>query len=296
MPKIAIVWDFDGTLSPEDSTTKAVEILNGDKPGSEFWDYIESLRGDKKKPEWEHVLASNAPIWMYALSRLAFNKKVPLNTEFFRTFVAPEIKLFANVPTFLRKLKDLQDGAAFCAVDLEIHHFVVSAGLKDLVELVFPENLITWTFGCRYTVVAYEGHEDEPESIPVFCMDETVKTRSLFEISKGSFDDESKPVNTRVEQRDRWVPFTDIIYVGDGPTDIPALSLVRDKGGTGIVVYDPNKKPGEVNKRLKQMRLDGRADLITPADFKLSGELFRYISSRCEQVRQRHLSAKPIGL
>ncbi len=71
MANIAIVWDFDGTLSPDDSTTKTVEILDGNKPGSEFWNYIKSLRGDSRKPQWEHVLASDAPIWMYALSRLA---------------------------------------------------------------------------------------------------------------------------------------------------------------------------------------------------------------------------------
>jgi hypothetical protein len=104
MPNIAIVWDFDGTLTPSDSTTKVAEILDG-KSGGEFWAYVKNLRGDKKTPKWEHVLASDAPIWMYALSRAAFKKRVPLNTEFFEKFVSSQIKLYGSVLSFLRKTK-----------------------------------------------------------------------------------------------------------------------------------------------------------------------------------------------
>jgi 2-hydroxy-3-keto-5-methylthiopentenyl-1-phosphate phosphatase len=294
VPHIAIVWDFDGTLSPDDSTTKTVEVLDGDNPGSEFWDYIKSLRGDKRKPQWEHVLASDAPIWMYALSRLAFKHKAPLNPEFFREFVLPRIELYPKVINFLRKLKSLNQDSKFVAVNLSVHHFVVSAGLKELVEQVFPQELVTWTFGCRYTVIAYEGHKDEPESIPVFCMDETVKTRSLFEISKGSFDDPEKEVNTRLEPHDRRVSFENVIYVGDGPTDIPAMSLVRDKGGLGVAVYDPSKEKKDVNRRLKQLRMDQRADLVTPADFSMSGDLYRFLRARCIQIRQRYEAAQSV--
>jgi len=294
MANIAIVWDFDGTLSPEDSTTKTVEILDGDTPGNEFWDYIKSLRGDRRKPSWEHILASDAPIWMYSLSRLAFKKRVPLNAEFFRKFVLPSINTYSKVTPFLEKIKSLEKSEDFRQVDLQIHHFVITARLKELVEQVFPNNLVTWTFGCRYTVTAHEGHQDEPESIPVFCMDETVKTRSLFEISKGSFNDPSKQVNTRVEDKHLWVPFKNVIYVGDGPTDVPALSLVRDKGGIGIAVYNPTLDTDAVNNRLKQMRLDKRADLITPADYSLSGELFKYLKTRCIQIRQRYEAEKSL--
>lgn len=285
---IAIVWDFDSTLSPIDSTTKTVEILQEGKSGSEFWHYIKSLRGDASEEDWEHILASDAPIWMYSLSRLAFEKNVPLNKEFFQKFVVKEIPLFPNVENFLKAIKSFEQDPRYKKVGLEVHHFVVSAGLKDLIDLVFPEGLITYTFGCRYVVVAYKDQPNIPESVPVFCMDETMKTRSLFEISKGSFADKDKPVNTRVEASDLWAPFSNIIYIGDGPTDIPALSLTRYNGGVGIVVFDPAKKAGDVEKRLKSMRLDKRADLITSANYEKNGELFQYIETRCLQICQRY--------
>lgn len=294
MPNIAIVWDFDNTLSPEDSTTKTVEILQGGKTGGDFWKYIKSLRGDAKKPSWEHVLASDAPIWMFALSRLASEKSVPLNAEFFKKFVLPHISLFPNVVQFLQRIKSLEKRKDFKKNDLEIHHFVVTAGLKDLIEQVFPDKLITSTFGCRYTVIASKDDINNPESVPVFCVDETMKTRSLFEISKGAFHDPNKQVNTRVPEANLWAPFRDMIYIGDGPTDVPALSLTRDRGGIGVVVHDPNKTDDEVNKRLKSMRLDRRADLITKADFSFGGELFEYIQARCIHIKHRYEAEKSI--
>jgi len=288
MPKIALVWDFDGTLTPDDSTTKTVEVLQKNQTGNEFWNYIKSLRGDTKKSEaeWQHILASDAPIWTYSLARIAARKKVPLNKEFFKQFILPDIKLYPGVVEFLTALKDLSGKKEYKKLDIQIHHFIVSAGLKDLIEQVFPAGLITHTFGCRYEVVINKDHPDEPESIPVFCMDETMKTRSLFEISKGSFEDEKKPVNAKIEDKHLWAPFSNMIYIGDGPTDIPSLALTRTKGGLGIVVYNPTAPNEKVNGKLKEMR--SRMDFVSQANFALNGELFNYMKNRCEQIRQKY--------
>lgn len=294
MPNIAIIWDFDGTLTPQDSTTTVVEILDTSVSGKNFWKTVKSLRGDEKRPEWRHVLASDAPIWMYALSRIAFAKRIPLNAEFFGTFVKPHISLYPGVAAFLRKLKLLEETRLLKEASLKIHFFIITAGLKDLVELLLPPGLITWTFGCRYQVDAYNGDPEQPESIPVFCMDETMKTRSLFEISKGSFDDKNRSVNVRVLPEDRWAPFQNMIYVGDGDTDVPALSLVRSQGGLGVAVYNPLQPKDSVDKRLRQMRLDKRTDLITPADFDEGGEMFDFMRMRCLQVAQRYRAERSV--
>jgi 2-hydroxy-3-keto-5-methylthiopentenyl-1-phosphate phosphatase len=293
MPNIAIVWDFDGTLTPQDSTTKVVDILQSGK-ADDFWKTVKSLRGDGRRPQWRHILASDAPIWMYALSRIAFAQRVPLNTEFFEQFIKPHIELYPNVASFLRKLKLLEETKLFKAAKIEIHFFIVTAGLQELVELLLPVDLVRWTFGCRYQINAYEGDRARPESIPVFCMDETMKTRSLFEISKGSFADRNKSVNIRVREEDRWALFRDMIYVGDGDTDVPSLSLVRSQGGMGIAVYDPKKPKDAVEKRLRQMRLDRRADLITPANFDSNSELFNFLSARCTQIAQRYRAEQSV--
>jgi hypothetical protein len=200
----------------------------------------------------------------------------------FRTFP------YDGAAAFLRKLKLLEETSLFKTTKVEIHFFIITAGLKELVELVLPQGLITWTFGCRYKIVVSPEAEDEPESVPVFCMDETVKTRSLFEISKGSFRDKEHSVNRRVAESELWAPFENILYIGDGDTDVPALSLVRNQGGLGVVVYDPAKSKQEVDRRLKTMRLDKRADLITPAKFGVKDELFEYLAARCRQIALRY--------
>jgi len=298
MPNIALIWDFDGTLMPErphDSTTKVVETLKGAGEGGPFWAAIKSLRGDNPDSSWEHVLAMDAPIWMYSLSRLAGINKVPLNREFFGKFVLPQITLFPKVLEFLQAFKDLEKKPEFKKLNLEIHHFIVTAGLKDLVEQVFPSGLVKWTFGCRYTVVIDNDHPAEPESVPVFCMDETAKTRSIFEISKGAFCNKEIKVNTKVDEANLWAPFNNIVYIGDGGTDVPSLSLVRSKGGLGVAVFDPEKPKEKIQEKLSGMRLDKRADLITPADFSIGGELFTYLQTRCIQIRQRYEAAERVA-
>lgn len=294
MPNIAVVWDFDGTLTPSDSTTTVVEVLRGDGRGDEFWKYVKSLRGDQRKPKWEHVLASDAPIWMYALSRTAFSKRVPLNEEFFKAFVLPKISLYPEVASLLRKIRLLAETKSFKSVQLDIHFFIITAGLEDLVKQALPDGLVTRTFGCRYEIIVTPGNEAEPESVPVFCMDETMKTRSLFEISKGSFLLENQSVNKRVAKENLWAPFENIIYVGDGETDVPALSLVRSHGGLGIALYNPAKPRKEIEKRLRSLRLDKRADLIAPAEFSEGGELFEYLNVRCKQICQRYQAEQSV--
>ncbi len=232
-------------------------------------------------------MASDAPIWMHYLSRLASSKNIPLNKEFFTKFVVDQVNLYPGVVDFLRATRDLEKAARFRKMGINIHHFIVSAGLKELIEECFPKNLITWTFGCRYTVT-YEESKEMPISVPVFCMDETMKTRSIFEIAKGTFNDQQKGVNTRVAPEKMWCPFPNMIYIGDGPTDVPALSLVRDRGGLGVAVYDKAKSAADVKKRLRQMSLDRRTDLITKADYSLQGELYKFIQTRCIQILQRY--------
>ena len=285
MPNIAIVWDFDGTLIPDDSTTKVAKFLGAE---DDFWDTIKRLRGDKGRPKWEHILASDAPIWMYSLARMADANQIPLNSQVFKELILPQVNLYPNVIPFLRNIKALSKTVRFNNLGIEIHHFVVSAGLKNLVEQTFPQKLVTHTFGCRYEVI-YDKAEDTIRNVPVFCMDETMKTRSLFEISKGSFqDNKRRGVNVKVPENKLWAPFSNMIFIGDGDTDVPALSLTRSKGGKGLVVYNPATGIGKRNAKLKAMRANKRADLITAADFKINSELHQYITSYCETVRQRY--------
>ena len=284
---ISIVWDFDGTLSPKDSTTMVIEALEGGTGGKEFWKFVKYLRGDLTSNDWEHVLAADAPIWMWALSRIAYLNRIPLTKTYFQT-IHSKIELYPGVKEFLKGIKKLSDREEFKRTKTRIFHFVVSAGLSELIRLVFTEELVKHVWGCRYQAIMEDG-SDAPESVPVFCMDETMKTRALFEISKGSFE---KPhechVNKRVSEENRFCSFKDMIYVGDGFSDVPALSLVRSQGGMGIIVFDSSLSRPDRSVKINPLKQDRRADLITEADFSRSGELFKTVKAKCLQIQQKH--------
>ena len=120
-------------------------------------------------------------------------------------------------------------------------------------------------------------------------MDKTTKTRSLFEINKGCFlDDAEYSVDDLLPKEKEWCPFENMIYIGDGDTDIPAFSLVKSRGGMSIGVYNKEDKSKTALERVQKMREGQRIDLFTPADFSLDGDLFKYISIRCEQIARRY--------
>ena len=169
-----------------------------------------------------------------------------------------------------------------------MHQFIITAGLKEYVEELIPKQVFSYIWGGRYSCVYPSEYKDDAESIPVFCMDETMKTRALYEISKGVFNSTVTAVNKKVEKEQLWCPFNNFIDIGDGLTDIPALSLTRTHGGYGIIVFNPSEAETDIKKKLKNMSADSRCDLIAKADFSLDSNLFLSIKNRCNQILQRY--------
>jgi len=122
-------------------------------------------------------------------------------------------------------------------------------------------------------------------------MDKTTKTRSLFEINKGCFlPSTNKDVDDLIEYNKEWCHFENMIYIGDGVTDIPAFSLVKSRRGMTIGIYDPSLTNNQITKKTVKMKAGKRIDLLTPADFSLSGKLYKAIETRCIQIADRYNS------
>lgn len=269
------------------STTKTIEILGGDS--DLFWDNLRMLTEDNKSSKEKLLSYAPTPMWMHSLALLAGKSKICLDSKFLKESVASNIELYPNVENFLKDIKDLEKTPRFKKSNIKISHFVVSAGLQDLIKHCFNKDLITNTFGSIYKVVTDDS--GDIVNVPIFCMDKTMKTRSIFEIAKGSFKN-YKPLSKKVPEDELLHPFNNMIYIGDGPTDIPALSLVRERGGAGAVVYDPKIKKDKLKENLHEISLDHRADFITPADYSSGGKFFKFISIRCHQILQRYESGK----
>ena len=293
---IAIVWDFDKTLTPVDSTSELIKIFlkKSETSIKDFWTEVKEISRTKTDRPVESISTSDAPVWMYMLSVIALNPdktSFNLNKENIKKIIAHEIELYPEVPNFLKKTKNFSKQNIYQKNNIKIYHFIITAGLKDLVASVFEYqksfDLIEEIFGCKYHQVKNES--SEITNVPIYCMDKTSKTRALFEINKGCFlGNAQHTVDDLVAKEEEWCPFENIIYIGDGDTDIPAFSLVKSRNGMTIGVYNPKLSQKEINRSSENMRKGRRIDLFTPACFEAKGELYKFINMRCQQIAKRY--------
>ena len=207
-----------------------------------------------------------------------------------KKLIAHKIALYPKILDFLKKIKNLSEQDIYKKNKIEIHHFIITAGLTSVASSVFKHhnasNLIKKIFGCRYNVVTKGSLKI---NIPIYCMDKTAKTRALFEICKGCFlPDADYTVDDLVTEADEWCPFENMIYIGDGDTDIPAFSLIKSRKGMTIGVFDSKLSKRTRNKLAKNMRKGKRIDLFTPTNFKENAELYQFIQMRCRQIAKRY--------
>ena len=259
---ISIVWDFDKTLTPQDSTTELIRYFLGNKT-QYFWEEVKKISGVAATAPVDSISTSEAPVWMHLLLEIAIyhdtGKKMELNETQFRNLIAHKIKFYPNVPNFLEQIKNLSNEKLFKKNNIKIHHLIITAGLQDLVSSVFKQcksdSLIKKIFGCRYKTVKNAKTDQVEKNIPIYCMDKTAKTRALFEICKGCFLPTAKyTVDDLVTKEEEWCPFENMIYIGDGDTDIPAFSLVKSRKGMTIGVYNPDESSNNITKKSENMK------------------------------------------
>ncbi len=298
---IAIIWDFDKTLTSNDSTTELIELFIGKKATKQFWIDVKEISGVDAKEPMDSISTSEAPVWMYRLSEIAKDqqgKKIALDDKgTFESLIAYKIKFYPDVLKGLKEIKNLSSQPLYQDNNMAIHHFIITAGLQDLVSSVFEchkeTSLIHQFFGCKYKAIKDIKTKKIEKNIPIYCMDKTSKTRALFEIQKGCFKKQSSyKVDDFVSKGEEWCPFENMIYIGDGDTDIPAFSLVRARGGMTIGVFDPKESQERIITKAKRIRQDRRIDLFTPANFQIDKELFCSIKTRCEQITKRYEASK----
>ena len=314
---ISIVWDFDKTLTKMDSTEELIKVFLRGSPIEKFWKEVRELSGTQSDKPMNSISTSDAPVWMYMLSELSKDSEgapIGLDEANIQKLIAKKIDLYPKVLDFLQNIKNLSQESLYKENNIEIHHFIITAGLKDLVSAVFKyrnaSRLIKAIFGCKYNAAP----DKVKQNIPVYFMDKTTKVRALFEICKGCFLDggeyrdwldlknQAKRLSQKSENSnkpsidalvpkvddlvpEKWSPFENMIYIGDGDTDIPAFSLVQSRKGMTIGVFDAKK---ERDKKAENMRKGKRIDFFTPACFEKDGELYRFIEMRCRQIAKRY--------
>lgn len=254
LPKLAICYDFDKTLSPDDMQTFTL-IPSFGMEKAEFWAESNDLAR-------ENHMDSNLA-WMFQLIQHSRMKRLPLRKSYFRE-IGAEVQLFDGVIDWFGRMNAyaLERGIA-------LEHYVISSGLREIIEgsPIAPEFK-------RIYASSYLYSADGAAEWPAQAVGYTNKTQYIFRIAKGFFEEYDERVNDIVPKEKLYMPYENFIYIGDSATDIPCMRLVRSNGGYSIGVYDPEKGPGE---KIQQLYADGRIDLYAPADYTENSNIARYV-------------------
>ena len=254
-PIIAICYDFDKTLSPDDMQAQGF-IQSIDYDPQDFWEKTNSCA---EKNNMDQNLS-----WMYHMMYLA-GGKVPFSRKRLTKY-GSEVKLFPGVDTWFERINRF--GREH---NVKVEHYVISSGLKEMIEGTEIAQR-----GVFEKIYASSFFYDEREVAiwPAQVVNYTNKTQFLFRIEKGVLDINDSGVNDYFPPESVRVPFRNIVYIGDSDTDVPCMKLVNSLGGHSIGVFD--SKTGDKEKVYKMMD-NQRIRYFAPADYSENTELERLV-------------------
>lgn len=268
LPVVAMMYDFDKTLSTKDMQEYSFIPKLG-LTAQEFWEQSNALA---KREKMDRILA-----YMYMMVRMSQDKHQSIRREDFVS-LGREIQLYPGVEDWFERMNDfgLKHG-------VKVEHYLISSGLKEIVEGC-P------IFGQFKQVYASEFHYDENGVAvwPKLAVNYTAKTQFLFRINKGVLDiSNDLDLNRSIPDELRPVPFRNMIYIGDGLTDVPCMKLVKLNRGQSLAVYKKDKET------VHSLLTDKRVDLIAPADYREGKKLDTLVKMILEKMAlMSHLAAE----
>lgn len=261
-PTVALVYDFDGTLSPGNMQEFGF-IQAIDKDNAEFW--------AKNKELSEENDANGILTYMYLMIQAAKANGISLKRESFKRFGA-NVELFEGVKEWFSLINDYGK-----SIGLDVKHYINSSGLKEMIEGTSIakefENIYACSFLYDIDGVAYW---------PAVAIDYTAKTQFLFKINKGIKEvSDNKKINQYIPEKERPIPFSHMIYFGDGDTDIPCMKMVKEHGGHSIAVYANNAKKATALQLIK----DNRVNFVCPADYRAGKEINMVVKRIFDKIK-----------
>ena len=260
--EVALVYDFDGTLSPGNMQEFGFVQAIG-KEAKDFWTKSKNLAVKND--------ASEILCYMSLMIKEAKYNNIRLTQESFRSF-GSKIELFPGVLNWFKIINKYGN-----ELGLNIKHYINSSGLKEMIEGTAIakefENIYACSFLYDINDVAYW---------PSVAVDYTAKTQFLFKINKGirEVSDNSK-VNQYIPEDKRRIPFERMIYFGDGDTDVPCMKMVKQHGGHSIAVY------GNRAKKVTAMRLinEDRVNFACSADYTEGKDIYNVVKRILQKIR-----------
>ncbi|MBR2715146.1 MAG: haloacid dehalogenase-like hydrolase [Ruminococcus sp.] len=242
-PIVAIMYDFDKTLCTKDMQDYTF-IPSLSMQSSDFWAVANGFGRDE---HMDSILA-----YMYTMIKKSSEKNIPLLRE---TLVnnGKDIEFYKGVTEWFDRIN--QYGAI---VGVSVEHYIISSGLKEIIEGSSISDKFKEIFACEF-YYDETGHAVWPKT----AVNYTNKTQFVYRINKGVLDVANDvDLNSSMPDDSKRVPFSNMIYIGDGLSDVPCMKMMKAYGGESIAVYnDANKE------KVEQLLLEDRVDYIFPADY-----------------------------
>lgn len=289
---IAIIWDFDKTISPQYMQTPLFAAYGIDE--HVFWDEVHALPAYYARAGI-HV----QPDTCYLGHLLTYVKegRMPGLTNARLRELGAEIPLFPGVLDLFDRLAKILIDPRFQEGDLRLEHYVVSTGLAELIRGSKIAGRLAGIWASEFIETpakpgaALTGcPEPGPISQIAGLLDNTTKTRAIFEINKGVNKHAEISVNDMIPEAERRVPFSNMIYVADGPSDIPCFSVVRKHGGLTYAVYDPELH-AQFDQVVKLQEM-GRIDSYGPADYTEGSQTDRWLRLKVRTIAERIMAER----
>ena len=261
-PVLAICYDFDKTLTPNDMQAKGY-IQSVNYKVKQFWDDSNKMARDN---DMDANLAYMFKMVTEAEGNFVFNKKALAD-------YGAKVKLFPGVEDWFKRIKNY--GKKHGVI---VEHYIISSGLKEMIE--GTKMAKDGDFEKVYAS-SFFYNERGVATWPAQAINYTNKTQFLFRIEKGVLDINDQGVNEYFSPEKIRVPFRNIVYIGDSETDIPCMKLVNTYGGHSIGVYDPDKLD---KSKVYKMIHDNRINYFVPADYTEKSELDTLIKAIIEKT------------
>jgi len=250
---IAIIYDFDGTLTPKTMQEYTLLPRLGIK-SKNFW---EDIVQETKKTGAETMM-----VYMRHLLDCATEKKLSISkSEFLK--MSKDIEYYDGVTTWFNKINKYVQNKSNSKI--RVHHYIISAGHLEILEGISIKKYIKKIFASEYYF-----NKKNIAVFPKIVVTDTTKTQYLFRINKGK-ENLADSINEHMEETKRPIPFDNMIYIGDGLTDVPSMALIKKEGGHSIAVHQNNRTQIKISEGLLRAN---RVDFIAPADYSEKSILY----------------------
>ncbi|WP_418480808.1 HAD family hydrolase [Dysosmobacter sp.] len=252
-PIIAFLYDFDKTLCTTDMEDYAFIPSLGYTP-AEFW-------GRANAFGWENRM-DGLLAYMYTMIQECAAQNIKLDRAFLN-HCGESIQLFPGVREWFARINAFGE-----SLGVQVEHYVISSGLREIIEGSGIAQEFREIYACEFYY-----NENGDACWPKLDVNFTNKTQFVYRINKGILDvSRDKELNDSMPDDSKRVPFTNMIYMGDGLSDVPCMKMMRAYGGQAIAVYQASNRQG-----VEKLLADGRVDFIFPADYREDMELDRTV-------------------